>query len=150
MKYKENTNPGFIQLLFCKCPRCRQGDMFVKRSAYSGGFMKMHDTCPVCGDYFDKEVGFYYGSGFVSYALSIALSVATFIAWWVLIGISINDNRVIYWLIFNAVLLLILQPPIMRLSRTLWLAFFVSYDKNWKDHPAVKPQSQNERMKNAW
>jgi hypothetical protein len=33
----------------------------------------------------------------------------------------------IWWLGINGVLLVLLQPPIMRISRTIWLAFFVRY-----------------------
>ncbi len=90
--------------------------------------MKMNEHCPACGQATEIEVGFYYGTGYVSYALAIAFSVATFIAWWVLIGFSINDNRIFWWLGINTALLLLLQPPIMRLSRTLWLSWFVKYN----------------------
>jgi uncharacterized protein (DUF983 family) len=145
------AKPGFLKLFSSKCPRCREGDMFLTKNPYRlQGFMKMHDTCPVCGDYFDKEVGFYYGSSYVSYAFSIAISVATFVAWWVLLGFSLEDNRVFYWLAFNAILLVVLQPLLMRLARTFWLAFFVRYDKDWKLHPPVKPEGQNEALRNAW
>jgi hypothetical protein len=34
----------------------------------------------------------------------------------------------------NAVLLVILQPLIMRLSRSFWISWFVSYDPNWREH----------------
>lgn len=142
--------PGFLNLLQCKCPRCRIGDMFKKRNAYSKGFMQMNETCEVCGQYFDLEVGFYYGSGYVSYGITVVISIFTFIAWWLLIGISYDDNRIIYWLIFNALLLVIAQPPLMRLSRTLWLAFFVKYDPDWKIHPAEIPERTNENQKNNW
>lgn len=148
---KTVSKPGLLRLLGSKCPRCREGNMFKTQNPYRlRTFMQMHDTCPVCGEYFDKEVGFYYGSSYVSYAFSIAISAATFVAWWVLIGFSINDNRIFYWLAANTILLIALQPPLMRLARTCWLAFFVPYDKDWKIHPAVKPQNQNEAMKNAW
>lgn len=142
--------PSILNLFQCKCPRCRLGDMFINKRAYSKGFMKMYDRCPVCGQYFDLEVGFYYGSSYVSYAITVALSVATFIAWWVIIGISSDDNRVFYWLILNAVLILALQPPLMRLSRTVWLAMFAKYDPDWKIHPAPVPERTNEQQKNNW
>ena len=58
-KSNKETKPVFFKLFTCKCPRCRQGDMFLTKNPYGKGFMKMHDRCPVCGDYFDKEVGFY-------------------------------------------------------------------------------------------
>jgi len=140
-----------LQLLKCKCPRCRKGDMFETSNPYQlKKFMKMNEQCPVCGQYFDIEVGFYYGSSYVSYALTIAISAASFVTWWFTIGFALEDNRIFYWLAANAALLLALQPPLMRVARTLWLAFFVRYDKNWQQHPVDKPERQNEALKNAW
>ena len=78
------------------------------------------------------ETGFYYGTGYVSYALTVALSVASFVAWYVIIGISLNDNRFFWWMGFNAILLIILQPFLMRLSRAFWLSFFVKYNAGWE------------------
>ena len=66
----------------------------------------------------------------MSYALAVAISVSTFVAWWVLIGISTEDNRIFYWLITNAVLLVVLQPWMMRLSRVIYMRFFIRYDEN--------------------
>jgi hypothetical protein len=79
------------------------------------------------------EPGFWYGTGYVSYALTIALSVSTFIAWWVIVGVSFDDNRVFWWLGINAFLLIALQPWLMRLSRTIYLYFFVHYDKHYEE-----------------
>ena len=110
----------------------------------------MYDRCEICGQYFDLEVGFYYGSSYVSYGITVAFSVFTFILWWIIIGISTDDNRVFYWLIFNAILMFALQPPLMRLSRTFWLAMFVKYDPDWRIHPAEIPERTNEEQKNLW
>jgi hypothetical protein len=112
--------------------------------------MKMNRTCPVCGQPLNIEVGFYFGSGYVSYALSVALSGSTFVAWWVLIGMSLNDNRFFGWLIFNAVFLIVLQPYLMRLARTVWLAFFVRYDRNWKINPPKPLERTNEEQEVNW
>lgn len=98
----------------------------------------MHERCSECNQRSEIEVGFYYGSGYVSYALTVALSVATFIAWWVFIGLSIDDNRVFGWLIFNSVALIVLQPWIMRIARTIWMSFFVKYNPNWKKEPPIE------------
>lgn len=98
----------------------------------------MYDTCPECNQKFDLETGFWYGTGYVSYALAVAISVASFIAWMVLIGVSTEDNRVFYWLAFNGVLLIALQPWLMRLSRVIYLYFFVSYDAHYKTTKPVE------------
>ena len=147
----EEKKPGIVNLLACKCPRCRKGDMFVHNNPYKWGkFMKMNEKCAVCGQVFDIEVGFYYGTGFMSYALSVALSVVTLVAWWVLADISINDNRIFYWLVFNALFLIALQPVLMRLSRTFWLAFFVRYEHNWRQKAAKQPERVNAAQMNGW
>jgi len=137
----ENTNkkPGYVwSLLHHKCARCRTGDMFQEKHAYRlKRFMKMNENCPVCGQRMEIEVGFYYGTGYVSYALTVALSVTTFVAWWVLVGLSVNDNRFFWWLGLNITLLIVLQPYLMRLSRAIWLSFFVRYNENWKEETAI-------------
>jgi uncharacterized protein (DUF983 family) len=128
-----------------KCPRCRRGNLFVSNKVYAfknGENVKMHNNCTVCGQPTEIEVGFYYGTGYVSYALTVAFSVSTFVAWWVLYGFSIYDNRIFWWLGLNAFLLLALQPFFMRLSRSIWLSWFVSYEKNWQQ---TKPE-ETERM----
>lgn len=112
--------------------------------------MKMNQNCPVCGQPFEIEVGFWYGTGFVSYALSFAVCVASFIAWKVLIGMSLHDNRLFWWMGVNGVLLLLLQPLLMRLSRTIWLNFFVWYDPEWQSKEAKVPERTNLALKNDW
>jgi hypothetical protein len=102
--------------------------MFVSKSSYSKGLTKMHEKCEVCGQVMEPEVAFYYGTGYVSYVLAVAISVASFVAWWVLVGFSFSDARFFFWIGFNAVVLLLMQPYLMRLSRTIWLSFFVKYD----------------------
>ncbi len=126
--------PNYLwTMLNHKCPHCRKGDMFLSKSSYQlKGAMKMHKHCPECGQRMEIEDGFYYGTGYVSYALTVAFSVSTFVAWWVLIGLSVNDNRVFWWFGANAFLLLLVQPYFMRLSRSIWLSIFVKYDANWK------------------
>ena len=147
----DNKNPTILNLFACKCPRCRQGDMFSHKNPWDlKNTMKMNKVCPVCGQPLDVEVGFYFGSGYVSYALSIALCVATFLAWWVLIGFSFDDNRFFYWMAFNAVFLVALQPYLMRVARTGWLAFFTKYDPNWNINPPKMPERTNKDQENNW
>jgi uncharacterized protein (DUF983 family) len=136
---KKRPTPNYLwSLLSMRCPRCRRGPMFKDPNAYRKlgltHIFKMHDTCPVCNQRFEMEPGFWYGTAYVSYALAVAISVASFVAWWVLVGVSTSDNRVIWWLACNAVLLVVLQPWLMRLSRSLYIRFFVSYDPDYELH----------------
>lgn len=130
-----------ISVLNNKCPRCRKGNIFYSSNAYKlGELTRMNETCPVCGQPTEIEVGFYYGTGYVSYALTVGFSVATFIAWWVLIGFSLDDTRFFWWMGTNAVLMILMQPLFMRLSRSIWLSWFVKYEKDWEKNPLEKPE----------
>jgi len=145
------SKPGILSLLKCKCPRCRKGDMFEDENPWHlKRTMKMNKECAICGQPFNIEVGFYYGSSYVSYGLTIALSVITFIAWWIFVGISVNDNRVLYWLPVNAAFILIVQPYLMRVARTGWLAVFVKYDKNWRSNPPQRLERTNDNQEGNW
>ncbi|OJY81510.1 DUF983 domain-containing protein [Terrimonas sp.] len=135
----EEKKPGYLSsVLDNRCPRCRTGKLFVNSNPYKlKSVVKMNKSCPVCGQPTEIEVGFYYGTAYVSYALTVAFCVTTFVAWWVLIGFSVQDGdyRLLYWGIINAVLLIVLQPVFMRLSRSLWLSWFVKYEPDWKNKP---------------
>jgi hypothetical protein len=143
-----------VSALSNKCPRCREGELFVNKSAYSfkGSTTQMNETCPVCNQPTEIEVGFYYGTGYVSYALSVALTVSTFVAWKVLIGLTfdIDDNRIFYWLGTNILILLLVQKPMMRLARSLWLSWFVKYEPNWKTKPLKAPERINKDQFANW
>jgi len=103
----------------------------------------MNKVCPVCGQPTELEVGFYYGTSYVSYGITVLLSVFTFIAWYILIGVSTDDNRFFLWLGLNALFLLLLQPWLMRLSRSFWISWFVKYDPDWQHH---QPEDVSERL----
>lgn len=131
--------PGYFwSIITMKCPRCRRGKMFKDSNAYRKVSLKhvfdMYENCPECGQKYDMEPGFWYGTGYVSYALAVAMSVSTFVAWWVLIGVSSEDNRIFWWLGLNAAFLILSQPWLMRMSRVIYMRFFVSYDPNYKEH----------------
>ena len=112
--------------------------------------MEMHTRCEVCGQLTDIEVGFYYGTGYVSYVIALLLTIAGFLLWWLLIGFSFSDNRFIYWLVSNSVLLIVLQPWLMRFSRSLWISWFVKYDPNWPENKSVDTERINETQMGNW
>ncbi len=138
---KDHTPNYLLGLLGCRCARCRKGKMFKNPLGLSiKNNMEMPEKCEVCGQKMEIEVGFYYGTGYVSYALTVAISVAVFVAYWVLIGISIDDNSLYYYLGVNVTTLALLMPYLMRLSRSIWLSFFVKYDPDWDKKEPPKPE----------
>src|ERR1043165_3242025 len=132
-KHDEKPN-GIASIFKNKCPRCRRGDLYKHKGAFRlKGLMTMNEHCPVCSQPFDMEPGFYYGTNLISYVLAVMFSVASLVLWWLPIGVSLHDSRFFWWIGVNAVLLVVLQPPLMRLSRTIWLSFFVRYNPNWQE-----------------
>ncbi len=150
---ESKAHRGYLaSALSCRCPRCREGKLFKHPVSISmKKNMQMNKTCQVCGQATEIEVGFYYGTSYVSYALTVALSVATLVAWWMIIGLSTNDNRFFYWLGFNAVFLILLQPWLMRLSRSLWISWFVKYNPEWEhQQPIDVSERLNADQANNW
>jgi uncharacterized protein (DUF983 family) len=150
---EKKANRGYLaSVLSCRCPRCREGKLFQHPLSISARKnLQMNKDCPVCGQPTEIEVGFYYGTSYVSYVLTVGLSIATLIAWWLIIGLSVNDNRFFYWMGFNAVFLVALQPWLMRLSRSLWISWFVRHDQNWQHHqPIDVSERTNAEQANNW
>jgi len=91
--------------------------------------LKMPETCEGCGQKFELEVGFYYGTGYVSYGLSVLLFFINIIWYALVFGLSYKDNSIYYYLITSVSIVLLLQPWLMRISRVLYLNLFVKYGK---------------------
>jgi hypothetical protein len=150
-KKQEETPNLLLSLLRSKCTRCRRGDMFQYPNPYNlKHTMKMNESCPVCGQPLDMEPGFYYGTNMISYALAVLISALSFFSWWALIGFSLQDSRFFWWIGVNAFLLVVLQPPLMRISRTVWLAFFVRYSPQWSEGDIIKEYSVNKDQARNW
>jgi uncharacterized protein (DUF983 family) len=152
MPEKKISRGYFSSVLDCRCPRCRDGKLFQHGTTIRfGKNMMMNKDCPVCGQPTEIEVGFYYGTSYVSYAMAVIICVISLLVWWLVIGLSTSDNRFFYWLGFNAVLLIVLQPWLMRFSRSLWISWFVRYDPDWKDHqPMDVSERINAEQANNW
>ena len=149
---KQKPKRGYLSTVVnCYCPRCREGKLFKNPLSISlKKNMAMHEKCPVCGQATDLEIGFYYGTGYVSYLVALLISVLCFLFWWAIIGFSFTDNRFIYWIIFNSVFLIVLQPWLMRFSRSLWISCFVRYDPYWEINKPIDPERIVEGQMNNW
>ncbi len=111
-----------------KCPVCKKGNIFISQNPYHlKNVIAMHDHCPVCGQKTNLEVGFYYGTGYVSYALSVAYLCSFSVAWKIIFGFHFVEHiqQLSYYLISAIVSLILFQPLFMRWSRIIWLSWFV-------------------------
>jgi hypothetical protein len=149
---KRDEKPSLVfSVLQNKCPRCRRGDLYKLKGAFRvKGLMLMHEKCPVCSQPLNMEPGFYYGTNMISYALAVLISVISLVLWVLTVGVSLQDSRFFWWMGFNAVLLLLLQPPLMRLSRTIWLSIFVKYSPRWREGDIIGEFNVNREHANNW
>lgn len=116
---------GFVQL---KCPNCRKGNMFTNKSIFPLGHMlDMPERCPECNLKYELETGFWFGTGYISYGISVALIVALAVAFAVLYGFSWRDNSIFIFMGLMVAFMVIMQPILMRYSRAIYLRIFVKY-----------------------
>ncbi len=111
------------------CPRCHEESMYTHKNPYLlDRVFKMHERCSHCGLKYKIEPSFFFGAMYVSYGVGIAFSVAAFVITYFFMETGLKTA-------FIAIVatLVIFMPVIMRVSRNIWINFFISYDKNWKD-----------------
>ena len=122
-------NPILYSVSKNKCPRCHQGDVFVHGHAYKKGFDQMHIHCSNCHLKYEKEPGFFYGAMYVSYGLTVAISITTFI----LTYLIYPDTDAWYHILFISIVSLFFAPLNYRWSRMIWMNMFSSF-KPQKTH----------------
>lgn len=113
-----------IPIVKQKCPACHKGDFFKHSHGYR--FKEIgdtHDNCPVCGQRFQLEPGFYFGAAYVSYALNVALMVSCSVAVYVLI----EETEPEHYIAAIIGMTLLLFPGIFRMSRIIWATMFIPY-----------------------
>ncbi|MFT4682852.1 MAG: hypothetical protein ACJAU0_000774 [Flavobacteriales bacterium] len=116
-----------------KCPKCREGDLFVEKNSYKfKTLMDMDDECPNCNEDYKREPGFYFGAAYVSYGLTVALWVACAVALMTFNAIGLIEygfsTHPLTLIITGVVTLIVLLPLIARAARAIWIGTFVKYD----------------------
>lgn len=108
------------------CPVCHQGEMYVEKNPYKLlKNLQMHERCSHCDTKFKMEPSFFYGAMYVSYGVGVGIAVATFIIAFFFLGF---DRHYTFFSII--VVLALLFPIILRVSRNIWINLFMHYDKN--------------------
>ena len=102
-----------------KCPKCGRGNLFVNPNPYNYRTMDiMYNKCANCGVSFKgDEPGFYWGSMFVSYAISAGIVLVNLL--WLHYFFGWNLAALI---IPNILIIIVFAPVNFRISRALWLA----------------------------
>lgn len=110
-------------ILHFKCPQCHDG-YFFKSNAYNFKTVgELYTHCSNCNLKFSKEPGFYFGAMYVSYAIGIAIFVATYAVNWILV----LEASMLQILLFVGMCLLVGTPYLFHLSKIIWANLFCSY-----------------------
>lgn len=121
------------------CPKCHEGDLFIKGTFAFEKPFEMYDRCPKCNLNFMPEPGFYYGAMFISYIFTSFFCLG-FIAifHWVL-GWSTGASFALL-ILFLAIFFI----AIFRLARSIWISIVTRYDPNAIQKHQAKLAQQNE------
>lgn len=107
-----------------KCPKCGEGKVFAKKgNPLLFQIPRMNANCPVCGHRFEKEPGYFFGSMFVSYAVTVGEMVLFFLVAW-----QFTESFVTI-VVLIAILAVLLSTFNFRLSRMIWMYLLDGKDR---------------------
>lgn len=116
----------FYSIFTGTCPVCHTGKMYRSSNAYNiSETLKMHERCPHCDTKFKIEPSFFYGAMYVSYPVGIIFAGISFVITYFILDLG----RLITFGVI-AIIMVLLLPVILRLSRNIWINFFFKYDQN--------------------
>ena len=114
-----------FSIIYGKCPKCHEGDFFKYGFTFNPSkITKLHENCCNCGLKYMMEPSFFYGAMYVNYGITVAISVLVF-----LIAKLGFDLTLLSSFLTVLAALVLLAPINLRLSRILWINFFVNYKK---------------------
>jgi uncharacterized protein (DUF983 family) len=124
--FKKGTK--LYSILTGTCPKCHGESMYVNKNPYIlTETLLMHERCHICDTKYKIEPSFFFGAMYVSYAVGIAFAVAAFVITFFILR---TDLDVVFISIVST--LIVFFPIILRISRNIWINFFIHYDKSFK------------------
>lgn len=122
----DRKKPALLPSLFTmKCPSCRKSRVFMNKSIFPlNKCLALKDECEICGEKMKSESN---NGGGINYALSMMLFFLNLLWYWPIFGLSYKDNSVFYYLGTSTLVVLLMQPYLMRLSRMLYLYFYIGF-----------------------
>ena len=98
--------------------------MYKDKNPYNmRNIFKMHDRCSHCNTKYKIEPSFFFGAMYVSYGVGVAFGVAAFVISFLILNTSLTTA-------FIAIVttLVVFMPFIIRVSRNIWINFFIHYE----------------------
>jgi uncharacterized protein (DUF983 family) len=92
-----------------QCPHCHRAPIF-------SGLYRMNPKCPSCGEFFERESGYFIGAMIASYFIGVFLAFPPLLA-----AVFIYDLPVSAGIGFAIAQTLLIQPFLFRYSRIIWI-----------------------------
>ncbi len=129
--FKKGTKP--YSIFKNKCPKCNEGNFFEDNNAlHLKKVLKTNEHCSHCGFKYLIEPSFFYGAMYVSYGLTVAISIATFL---ILYLLGLDLIQIFIGIIIS---LILFTPFTLRLSRLIYINMFVGYDPTYKNEEGIQ------------
>ena len=106
-----------------KCPRCHEGNFF--KYTFTMNIFKVNKIekkCSQCDLKYMIEPAFYFGALYVSYGITVAICIATFITSKIIFDLALLSSFIAVFIV-----LILCIPVNLRLSRILWINMFINY-----------------------
>ncbi|MBM1104630.1 DUF983 domain-containing protein [Aurantibacter crassamenti] len=111
-------------ILTGSCPKCHEESMYKDKNPYHmSNIFEMHERCSHCNTKYKIEPSFFFGAMYVSYSVGIAFAVAAFV-----ISYFVFKASLIGIFISIIATLIAFMPFIIRISRNIWINFFIHYN----------------------
>ncbi len=115
-----------------KCPKCHQGDLYPEPILSFKKTFTMNDTCSHCGQAFELEPGFYWGSMYIAYGLASGVMLAGFAVIYFFFDFEITTSIIII-----GILLTLFYALVFRTARAIWINIYVGYDPQADKQPEI-------------
>ncbi|MEO9257896.1 MAG: DUF983 domain-containing protein [Crocinitomicaceae bacterium] len=125
MDYKSSK---IYSILNNRCPICHEGEVFSHKIYDIKNFHKMHERCSVCNHKYEIEPGFFIGAMYVSYGITVAISVVAS----VLTYLISPDAPYYMYMITISLGIILIMPFTYRISRLTWINMFSNYNPKVK------------------
>ena len=124
MKIRKGSK--LYSILFNKCPKCHIGGFWSSNNPFKNMFLSNKNSCKTCENCslsYELEIGFWYGSMYVSYAISVTVMLL----FWILTNFFFPLINIYNEILIIIIAILIVSPLNYHVSRLIWINFFVKY-----------------------
>jgi hypothetical protein len=116
-------------ILFNKCPKCHTSNFWASDNPFKNMFFSTENSCKTCENCsldYELETGFWYGSMYVSYAISVAVMLL----FWSLTTFLFSTITTFNEILIIVIAIILVSPLNYHVSRLIWINFFVKYIPN--------------------